>query len=68
MTRDDGGRAMNGKSYEDRLGDALEKLLGGGADDLAALSSGLNQLGIEPPDGVPWSADSLAAELRRLAA
>lgn len=59
---------MDRKSYEDRLGDALEKLLGSGGDDLAALSSGLNELGIDAPDGVRWSAESLAAELRRLAA
>ena len=56
------------QSYEDRLGDALEKLLGGGADGLAALAAGLNELGIEAPDGARWSADALAAELRRLAA
>lgn len=59
---------MDSRSYEDRLGDALEKLLGGGADDLVALSSGLNELGIESPDGAPWTADSLAAELHRLGA
>jgi hypothetical protein len=58
---------MDAKSYEDRLGDALETLLGRGADDLAALSSGLNELGIEAPDGVRWTEDNLATELRRLA-
>lgn len=67
VTRSNGGRAMDDESYEDRLGDAFEKLLGGGADDLAALAAGLNELGIESRDGVPWSAESLAAELRRLA-
>lgn len=59
---------MDAKSYEDRLGDALETLLGGGADDLDALASGLNALEIEAPDGAAWSAESLAAELRRLGA
>jgi hypothetical protein len=58
---------MDRKPYEDLLGDALEKLLGGGADDLAALSSGLNEAGIASPDGAPWSGERLAAELRRLA-
>jgi hypothetical protein len=59
---------MDSKSYEDRLGDALETLLGGGAVDLAALSAGLNEAGIESPGGIPWNAEALAAELHRLAA
>jgi hypothetical protein len=53
--------------YENRLGDALEKLLGGGADDLEALAGGLNALGVAMPGGASWTSDSLAAELKRLA-
>ena len=57
---------MNDKSYEDQLGDALEKLLEDGADDLEALSSGLNGLGVLPPDERRWTAERLAAEFKRL--
>ncbi len=58
---------MNESAYEDRLGDALEKLLGEGADDLEALASGLNRLGVAPPVGANWSAGNLEAEFTRLA-
>ncbi len=58
---------MNESAYEDRLGDALEKLLGEGADDLEALASGLNRLGVAPPVGGNWNAGSLDAEFKRLA-
>ena len=59
--------AMNETAYQDRFGDALEKLLGEGADDLEALASGLNRLGIAPPAGANWSAGILEAEFKRLA-
>ena len=59
---------MNETSYEDRLGDALEKLLGEGADGLDALASGLNGLGLVPPEGAAWTAVSLEAEIKRLGA
>jgi len=59
---------MNETSYEDRLGDALEKLLGEGADDLDALASGLNGLGLVPLAGPAWTAASLEAEFKRLGA
>jgi hypothetical protein len=59
---------MNETSYEDRLGDALEKLLGEGADGLDALASGLNGLGLVPPEGSAWTAASLEAEFKRLGA
>jgi hypothetical protein len=58
---------MDQSDYEDRLGDALEKLLEQGADDLEALSIGLNALGITSPDGEAWTSGSLAAEFKRLA-
>lgn len=59
---------MDQDDYENRLGDALEKLMGAGADDLAALSAGLNALGLAMPGGASWTTESLAAELKRLAA
>ena len=58
---------MDQDEYENRLGDALEALLGGGADDLDALAAGLNALGVAMPGGASWTSDSLAAELKRLA-
>ncbi|MSQ50438.1 MAG: hypothetical protein EXR28_00985 [Betaproteobacteria bacterium] len=58
---------MNTFSYEDQLGDALEKLLGEGADDLDALASGLNALGLASPGGMAWTPASLEAEFGRLA-
>lgn len=54
--------------YEDKLGDALEQLLGEGADDLPALASGLNKLGFAPPGGASWTVASLELEFKRLAA
>ena len=53
--------------YEDRLGDALEQLLEGGAEGLEALATGLNTLGITPPGGATWTSAALAAEFKRLA-
>lgn len=56
----------NGSSYENRLGDALEELLGNGVNDLEGLASGLDSLGIKAANGQPWTAASLEAELKRL--
>ena len=55
------------RSYEDRLGDGLEHVLSGGADDLAAIAAGLNEIGVAGPRGERWDEDLLAAEFRRLA-
>ena len=60
--------SMDTLSYEDQLGDALEQLLGEGADDLDTLASGLNKLGIAAPGGAPWTQATLAAEFKRLGA
>lgn len=54
--------------YEDQLGDALEGLLGDGADDLSAIAAGLNERNFKSPSAEPWTAETLAAELSRLAA
>lgn len=56
----------DGVPYEDRLGDALEKLLQEGADDLAALAAGLNDLDVGHPAGGAWTAERLEAEFDRL--
>ena len=52
--------------YENRLGDALEKVMEQGADDLPAIAAGLNELGLLSPQGAVWTADSLRAEFARL--
>ena len=57
---------MDDKAYEDRLADALEKVLEQGADDLQSLSSALNALNVRSPEGDAWTAESLAAEFSRL--
>lgn len=58
---------MSASEYEDRFGDALEKLLEEGADGLEALAAGLNRIGIVGLHGERWTADTLAAEFKRLA-
>ncbi|MFM9972054.1 MAG: recombinase-like helix-turn-helix domain-containing protein [Burkholderiales bacterium] len=65
---------MGNIDYENKLGDALEKLMGEGADDLGALAAGLNKEGLAPPiegvvpsEGVAWTPEMLAAEFKRLA-
>ena len=50
-----------------RLYTVMEKLLEEGAEGLDALAAGLNRLGIVGMHGERWSADSLAAEFKRLA-
>jgi hypothetical protein len=57
---------MTEKSYEDLLGDALEKLLGDGAQELDGLAAGLNEMRIVAPSGGAWTAQSLAEEFKRL--
>ena len=54
------------KSYADRLGDGLELVLAGGADSLAAITTGLNEIGVAGPKGEQWEEDLLASEFRRL--
>jgi phenylpropionate dioxygenase-like ring-hydroxylating dioxygenase large terminal subunit len=59
---------MQSAAYEDQLGDALEKVLTGGANDLTAIATGLDDLGVKPQTGASWTGESLAAEFARLAA
>ena len=53
---------------ENALGDALVEALDDGAETLAQLADGLNARHLVAPDGSPWTAASLAAELHRLGA
>ncbi len=54
------------KGYQDRLGDGLEHVLSDGADSLAAIARGLNEINVTGPRGERWDEDRLACELERL--
>jgi hypothetical protein len=53
--------------YENDFGDALEKVFGAGALELEEVAQGLNTVGFRKRTGEPWTAETLAAELRSLA-
>ena len=50
------------RSYEDTLGDGLEIVLAKGADGLAAIAAGLNEINVAGPKGERWDEALLAAE------
>ena len=54
------------KCYEDRLGDGLEHVLSNGADSLASIAGGLNEINVSGPRGERWDEYLLASELSRL--
>jgi hypothetical protein len=54
-------------SYENALGDGLESVFGSGVHDLDGVVAALNAGGVRPPHGGDWTAESLRAELHRLA-
>jgi hypothetical protein len=47
--------------YENRLGDALEQVFAAGAEDLAAVIRGLNDLRCLGPHGSPWTEETFKA-------
>jgi hypothetical protein len=51
-------RRADPTEYENRLGDALEQVFAAGAEDLAAVIRGLNDLGCLAPDGKPWTEET----------
>ena len=53
-------------AYRDALGDALEVVLGNGADNLAAIAAGLNALDLHSRNGERWTERLVEAELNRL--
>ncbi|THT96154.1 hypothetical protein E9531_16660 [Lampropedia puyangensis] len=53
-------------SYEDLLGDALERAFGMGHYELPALVAYLNQSGPLSPSGKPWTEESYQAEIGSL--
>ncbi len=54
--------------YESKLADALEAAFGDGHHTLDAVVAALNASGVAPPGGGAWTAETFAAELRRLGA
>lgn len=52
--------------YENLLGDSLERAYTADINDLDGLAAYLNEHGPAPQTGSAWSADFLAAELKRL--
>jgi hypothetical protein len=59
-------RAAPPSEYENRLGDALVECFAAGIEDLSALVARLNELGVQAPDGTPWTAASFEREMARL--
>ena len=53
-------------SYDDLLGDGLQAVLGQGAETLAEIVKGLNEINVHGPNGESWTEGLLAAELKRL--
>ena len=55
-------------TYEDLLGDAIERAFSDGAQDLASLVERLNESGLATPSGHPWTEERYRQEMARLAA
>ncbi|MBO9515002.1 MAG: hypothetical protein J7549_12870 [Variovorax sp.] len=48
-------RTRTPTTYEDLLGDAIERAYAAGIHDLAGLVEALNQSGLASPSGQPWT-------------
>ena len=59
-------RARLPSQYENRLGDALERIFEGGATDLPAIVGALNASGLRSADGREWTTTLFEEEMRRL--
>jgi hypothetical protein len=55
-------------SYENLLGDSIERAYAQGIHDLGGLVSYLNQAGPSGPNGQPWTGESFQQEMARLGA
>jgi len=53
-------------TFEDLLGDALERAFASGITELAPLVNYLNQSGPLGPNGQPWTEQSFEAEINKL--
>ena len=54
-------------SYEDLLGDAIERAFAAGHWELDALVAHLNKTGPLASNSLPWTAENYALEMKRLA-
>ncbi|MBS0451620.1 MAG: hypothetical protein JSS14_09925 [Proteobacteria bacterium] len=54
-------------TYEDLLGDAIERAFAAGAQDLSALVQSLNDSGLSSPSGKPWTEEVYRKEIAGLA-
>ena len=61
-------RDRDPSDYENLLGDGLERAFAAGVHDLEGVVAGLIEYGVPAPNGQSWSAELLAAELKRLSA
>lgn len=61
-------RLADPTAYENLLGDAIERAFAAGIHDLEGIVRQLNNTGPTGPDGNPWTAARLEAELARLGA
>jgi len=55
-------------TYEDLLGDAIERAFGDGVHDLAGLVERLNDTGLATPGGQRWTEDLYTQEMAKLGA
>lgn len=53
-------------SYEDLLGDAIERTFAAGAHDLAGLVESLNRQGMTTRAGLPWTEENYGPEMAAL--
>ena len=60
-------RRRSPTSYEDLLGDAIERAFGAGHWELDALVAYLNKSGPLGPNGAPWTAESFQAVVKTMA-
>jgi recombinase-like protein len=61
-------RTAQPSDYENRLGDALEKIFDSGAIELGEVVKGLNDLKILSADGKPWTEASFQQVMQKLGA
>ena len=55
-------------TYEDLLGDAIERAFAGGIHDLPGLVEALNASGLASPTGAPWTQANYREAMAALAA
>lgn len=52
--------------YEEKLAGSIQEIFGRGTHDLPGLVEGLNDMGLNAPDGLPWTQESFRDEMRRM--